>query len=106
MAEASSLLAKIDEVIAEARRIRKAAEQKGDLHTVLNGLRTITNALALLGKVTEPIGGNARFSRRRLRRARKRRTSVPRHNLINNLINRNMARSYNRTLVRGRQLGY
>ena len=39
----------------------------------------------------------ARFSRRRLRRARKRRTSVPRHTAII----RNMASSYNRTAREG-----
>src|SRR5258708_3728329 len=36
---------------------------------------------------------NARFSRRRLRRARKKRTTIPRHTLLN----RTMARSCNRT---------
>jgi hypothetical protein len=45
---------------------------------------------------------SARFSRRRLRRARKRRTSVPRHRTMN----RNMARSYSRTVAGGRQLCY
>jgi hypothetical protein len=45
---------------------------------------------------------SARFSRRRLRRARKRRTSVPRDRTMN----RNMARSYTRTVARRRQLCY
>jgi hypothetical protein len=43
---------------------------------------------------------NARFSRRRPRRARNRRTSVPKQSLTK----RNMVGSYKRTLVRRRQL--
>ena len=45
---------------------------------------------------------NARFSRRRLRRARKRRTSVPRDRTTN----RNIARIYSRTVAVGRQVCY
>ena len=41
---------------------------------------------------------SARFSSKRLRRARKRRTSVPRHRPVN----RNIGRSYNRTMAGGR----
>jgi len=45
---------------------------------------------------------SARFSRRRLRRARERRTSVPRDRTMN----RNIARSYSRTEAGERQLCY
>jgi hypothetical protein len=52
VSEATSLLAKIEEVIADAKSITKTAEKKGDFHAALSGLRTITHALEVLGKVS------------------------------------------------------
>jgi hypothetical protein len=55
MAEASTLLARIDQVLRDAQRITAKAEKDGDLPTALQGLRTITNSLSLLGRITGEI---------------------------------------------------
>jgi len=55
LAEGTALLAKVDQVVRDAQRITRAAESKGDLQTALQGLRTITNSLALLGRITGEI---------------------------------------------------
>jgi len=52
IAEAGSLLRKLEEVISDARRITGRAERKGNYQAALAGLRTITNSLELLGRVT------------------------------------------------------
>jgi|GEM_PF-3574357 len=52
IAEAGSLLKKLEEVIEDARRITGRAERKGNYQAALAGLRTITNSLELLGRVT------------------------------------------------------
>jgi hypothetical protein len=60
IAEAGSLLKKLEEVIEDARRITGRAERKGNYQAALAGLRTITNSLELLGRVTgelRPEGG-------------------------------------------------
>lgn len=55
MAESSTLIAKVDQVLRDAQRITHKAEKDGDLQTALQGLRTITNSLALLGRITGEI---------------------------------------------------
>jgi len=52
IAEAGSLLRKLEEVIEHAKRITARAERKGNYPAALQGLRTITNSLELLGRVT------------------------------------------------------
>jgi hypothetical protein len=55
LAEATTLFAKVDQVLQDARRITERAEKKGDLQTALQGLRTITGSLGLLGRITGEI---------------------------------------------------
>jgi hypothetical protein len=55
LAEASTLLEKVDAVMRDAQRIAAKAEKEGDLSTALAGLRTITQSLALIGRITGEI---------------------------------------------------
>ncbi|MFY9743192.1 MAG: hypothetical protein WAK21_14405 [Candidatus Sulfotelmatobacter sp.] len=52
IAEASSLLNGLEQVIEHAKRITARAERKGNYNAALAGLRTITSSLELLGRVT------------------------------------------------------
>lgn len=52
VAEASSLLKGLEQVITDARRLTSRAEKKGNYNAALAGLRTITSSLELLAKVT------------------------------------------------------
>jgi len=58
--EASVLLLKVEEVLSDARRIARQAEEKGDLSTALSGLKTITHSLELFGRLSGELQTGAR----------------------------------------------
>jgi hypothetical protein len=49
--DATSLLSRVEEVVNDARRITRQAEEKEELSTALAGLKTITHSLELFGKL-------------------------------------------------------
>jgi hypothetical protein len=49
--DATALLARVGEVVNDARRITRQAEEREELSTALAGLKTITHSLELFGKL-------------------------------------------------------